>query len=107
MRYLVLISFFLLTACAAGGLRPSIMTSPTGYLQHFPVGQVTEAQMIQKAGPPTRYAEIQGHRAMVYEVGRGYGLRTFTYILDDGKVADVLYNDNGPYNGLTASTEQK
>jgi hypothetical protein len=110
MRTLILIvGAAIVSACAspAGGLKPSVVTVPTGYLENFPLGLVTENEMISESGPPDRTADIGGKKAYVYELGEGYGKRTYTYIVDNGVIADVLYNDQGPYNGITARSRQQ
>lgn len=97
----------MLSACAAaGGLKPTIFTAPPSYLASFPLGTVTEAEMIAKIGPPDKTIEVAGKKAFVYQLGKGYGIRTFTYTFDGGVVVDVLYNDSGPYNGSTAKAAQ-
>ena len=109
MRALVvLLATAILSACAVGGggLKPTIMTSPTNYLDTFPVGKVTEAEIVAQVGPPDRTTEIGGKKALVYELGEGYGKRTYSYIIDKGMVVDVLYNDQGPYNSSTATARQ-
>lgn len=106
-RFTVIVALIILSACAgAGGLKPSIATSPPGYLQSFPLGSVTETEMISKSGPPDRTIDFGGKKAFVYQLGEGLGVRTFTYIFEHGVIADVLYNDNGPYNGSTAKKAQ-
>jgi hypothetical protein len=96
-----------LSACAAaGGLKPTIYTAPPSYLDTFPLGTVSETEMVSKVGPPDRTTEIGGKKAFVYELGEGYGKRTFTYTFDRNVVIDVLYNDSGPYNGITAKSRQ-
>jgi hypothetical protein len=62
--------------------------------------------MLTKVGPPTDTLEIDGNKALVYHLGKGYGRRSYTYIMENGFVSDVIYNDNGPYNGITARSEQ-
>ena len=108
MRNVVIICALLLSACAAaGGLKPTIFTAPHGYLASFPLGTVTETEMIAKVGPPDKTIEVAGKKAFVYQLGEGYGIRTFTYTFDGGVVVDVLYNDSGPYNGSTAKAAQR
>lgn len=107
--FLTVTMFFaiLISCTAAGGLKPTIFTQPPGYLESFPLGSLTETDLQIKIGPPDRTTEIMGKKALVYQLGKGYGLRTFTYILDTkGIVEDVLYNDSSPYNGLTAKSLQ-
>ncbi|HUK57467.1 MAG TPA: hypothetical protein VLY20_12510 [Nitrospiria bacterium] len=103
----VLVALFLVSCAGAGGLKPSIYTAPPSYLESFPLGSVTETEMTLKSGPPDKIIEIEGKRAVVYQLGEGHGLRTFTYIIEGGVITDVLYNDNGPYNGSTAKQMQK
>jgi len=102
----IALALFLGGCAAGGGLRPTIFTSPPSYLASFPLGQVSEAQVKSKIGPPDSTTTIDGHKALVYVVGEGYGRRKFTYIIDHGVVADVRYNDSGPYNGITARGQQ-
>lgn len=103
--------FFLLIAtlfgcAAAGGLKPTIFTAPPSYLDTFPLGTVSETELISKVGPPDKTIEIGGRRALAYQLGEGYGIRTYTYIFEGDVVVDVLYNDSGPYNGITAKGRQ-
>ncbi len=72
---------FLFSCTPAGGLKPSIYTNPISYLENFPLNKVTESEMIKKSGPPNRTAELDGKKMLVYELGEGYGERTFSYIL--------------------------
>ena len=44
----------------------------------------------------------------VYEAGPGNGVRTYTLLFDDkGVVIDVLYNEKGRHDGLTALQVQR
>jgi len=44
----------------------------------------------------------------VYETGPGNGVRTYTLMFDDkGVVIDVLYNEKGRHDGLTALQVQR
>lgn len=44
----------------------------------------------------------------VYEAGPGSGVRTYTLVFDDkGVVIDVLYNEKGRHDGLTALQVQR
>lgn len=53
---------------------------------------------------PTK--EKQKHT--VYETEPGNGVRTYTLVFDDkGLVIDVLYNEQGRHDGLTALQEQR
>ena len=105
MRYLIATALWL-TACAAGGLKPTLTTSPPSYLRSFPLASLTEFDLVAQAGPPNSTLEIAGKKAFVYRLGEDFGARTFTYTFDNGVVTDVIYNDNGPYNGSRASGMQ-
>lgn len=106
MRHLIIIVTFMLTACASSALKPTATNDPPTYLENYPLIQTTEYDMITKVGGPTRYVDVDGHRAMVYVVGKDATRRVFTYVLDEGKIVDVIYNDNTLWNGMTAQTEQ-
>lgn len=108
LKLIIVVIFLLLISCAApaGGLRPTPGTLVGSYLKNFPLDTVTEAEMIAKVGPPENTLEIEGNKAFIYRLGNGFGKRSYTYIFNNGVVADVRYNDNGPYNGITAREEQ-
>lgn len=90
-------------------LKPTVFTVPTSYIDSFPLGTVSEAAVIEKFGPPSREIEIDGKKAFAYELGEKNSFlhRTFTYTFVDGVVVDVLYNDSGPYNGISAQKRQR
>ena len=96
----------ILCGCVAGGLRPTIATYPAGYVERFPLNTVTEAELLAKIGPPNQKMKIDGKQAFVYRMGEDYGVRSYTYIFENGVVSDVIYNDNGPMNGISASQKQ-
>ena len=106
MRHLIIITVFLLTACASSALKPTATNYPPAYLENYPLGKTTEFDMITDVGGPTRYVDVDGHRAMVYVVGKDATRRVFTYVIDEGKIVDVIYNDNTELNGMTAKVEQ-
>ncbi|MFH1984159.1 MAG: hypothetical protein ABIL58_20150 [Pseudomonadota bacterium] len=107
MRFLMIVCVIFFVSCtAAGGIKPTVYTAPPSYLKTFPLGQITEKEMIMKAGPPNRTIEIDGKKAFVYDLGEVMGARSFTYIFENGVVDDVLYNDMGQYNGITAKQYQ-
>ena len=59
MRKSIFILVLALSACAAaGGLKPTIFTAPPSYLDSFPLGTITESEMISKAGPPDKMIEF-------------------------------------------------
>ncbi len=108
LKLLVGCFLFLLTvACApAGGIRPTMFSMPPTYLSSFPLNQLTETEMMVKAGPPDDVITYGGKRALVYRFGEMAGKRSFTFLLDEDLIVDVVYNDNGPYNGTTAQQYQ-
>lgn len=105
-RLVICLLFVVLSGCASSGLRPSVFTSVPRYLAAFPIGTLSEADLVAQVGPPARSVDYPAGRGLVYEVGEGYGLRTYTYIVKGGVVSDVLYNDNSSWNGKTAKTER-
>jgi len=107
MKTLITLLIFMVTSAVhAADIKPTLFTSPPDYLAQFPLDQVSETDMLDHVGPPARVVDLAGRKMLVYELGRGYGLRTFTYSIQDGKVVDVLYNDQGPYNGSSARKSQ-
>ncbi|MBZ0105468.1 MAG: hypothetical protein K8H84_07525 [Sulfuricella denitrificans] len=54
------------------------------------------------------YVKPAGEKQTVYETGPGNGVRTFTLVFDDkGLVIDVLYNEQGRHDGITALQVQR
>ena len=54
------------------------------------------------------YQHPTREKQTVYEAGSGNGLRTYTLVFDDkGVVIDVLYNEKGRHDGLTALQVQR
>lgn len=105
MRTLLLLFALFASIVSLAGELPSmtIWTNPKTFLAEFPVG-TTEAEVMAKYGIPKRTMDgPESAKMWVYERGQDYGLRTFTFIIREGSVVDVLYNDQGPYNGLTAT----
>ena len=90
--------------CAVLKHKPSLFTYPPNYLRTFPLDQFSETDLLIKIGPPLRNIEIGGGRAFVYKIAKSVTQveRTFTYIFKDGFVHDIIYNDDGPYNGMSA-----
>jgi len=105
-RWFISCAFLLSSCLAAGGLKPTLGTSPPSYLESFPLGTVTETEMISVAGPPDWTYTVSGKHAFVYQLGDRDGIRTFTYLFDHGVVVDVLYNHSGPHDGSTARSQQ-
>jgi hypothetical protein len=54
------------------------------------------------------YQHPTGEKHIVYEAGPGNGVRTYTLVFDDkGVVIDVLYNEQGRHDGVTALQVQR
>lgn len=110
MRILLLALLVALSACATTSrLKPTVFTVPTSYIDSFPLEKVSEAELLAKVGLPSETIEIDGKKAFVYEFGNKNSLlnRTFTYTFDGDVVIDVIFNDSGPYNGLSARKRQR
>ncbi len=103
---IILLSITLLTPACAGDLsRPTIWSSPSGYLEGVRLG-ITQEKAMDSLGVPDEQMQFSGKDLWVYIVGEGWGLRKFTYVFVDGILDDVKYNDQGPYNGITAKQVQ-
>ena len=107
MKYLLITLLLMLAACATPpDIRPGKFTSPTKYLQGFPVGKMTEQQLIDKIGAPDNQVEIGGHTLLVYYPFPNQTSPSYSYIVENGMIADVRYNERGSLNGITAISEQ-
>jgi hypothetical protein len=114
MRVLVVLAMVLsLSGCGMGyGLRPaSDFFHPPSYLADFPLGTVTETELLAKVGPPDRTLDMGGKFGFVYDHNKanryvGNIRRQFTYIMVNGVVDDVLYTDDSVCNGSTARKVQ-
>ena len=96
----------LLAGCVvAGGIRPNITTDPIYYLKNFKLG-ISEDELIRLGGLPDGETTLSGTRAVYYRMGNYVGVKTYTYLIENGRVSDVIYNDNGPYNGTSARKAQ-
>lgn len=104
---LIIFASVMFVACApAGGIRPTMFSIPPSYLSNFPLDTVSPDEMILKSGPPDNVIKINGNDALVYRFGELDGVRSYTFISSNGFVSDVIYNDNGSYNGSTAKQYQ-
>lgn len=105
-KFIFAIFLFALTACtAAPGARPTAFNYPPTYLKSFPIGSMSEDQMIDKMGPPDKVLDVGGKHRLVYNANQA-GNMTYTFIFDNGLVSDVIYNERGGLNGQTARTLQ-
>ncbi len=76
-------------------------TNPVAYLSKYPLGESQEA-VYARMGAPDSQATVGGRETWSYTMGEGYGLRRWSFVFEDGRVYNVQYNDQGPYNGITA-----
>jgi hypothetical protein len=98
----------LITATAVHGydFKISLFTSPPNFLREFPIGEATQADVLASLGVPDESADLSGQTMWSYEYGTGYGRRKFTFVIVDEVVVDVVYNDQGRYNGMSAKQAQ-
>lgn len=103
---------------------------PETVLRAYPLGVITKQAAFSHHGKALRTLilpngkegwvyEVGGKQAQtyqhptrekhtVYEAGPGNGVRTYTLVFDDkGVVIDVLYNEKGRHDGLTALQVQR
>lgn len=105
-------------------------TDPETVLRAYPLGRLTKLAVFSHHGKAIRSLVLpNGKQGWVYEVGGkqartyeqptrsqqtvyervpGRSVRTYTLEFDDkGVVIDVLYNEQGPHDGLTALQLQR
>lgn len=82
----------------------SVKTDMEEALLKYPLGVINKEVAHHHHGLATRKVTLpNGDEGWVYQVGEGFGLRTYTLEFNDkGVVIDVLYNEKGRHNGLTA-----
>lgn len=87
----------------------SVQTEREKALKDYPLGIITKQAAFAHHGKPAREVILpNGLEAWVYDVGEGFGLRTYTLEFDQrGVVVDVLYNENGRHDGLSALQMQR
>lgn len=107
MKKLITILLLLYSATVLAGLKISIWTNPKTYLKKFPLNETTQTQIYEALGAPESTLKMGGLDVWIYKYGEGYGLRKYSFEIKDGIVVEVRYNDQGPYNGKTASGMQK
>lgn len=114
-RMMIALSLVLASLWAAAGIAAEqkyppmppvfdIKTDPREALAKYPLGVITRVAAFSHHGKEHRGVALpNGYEGMVYQVGSGTGLRTYTLVFNDkGVVTDVLYNEKGRHNGLTA-----
>ena len=120
------------TALAATLAMPPGFTGqadPETVLRDYPLGTITKSAALSHHGKALRvltlpngkegwlyevggkqartYQHPSGEKHTVYESEPSNSTRTYTLVFDDkGVVADVLYNEQGPHDGLTALQAQ-
>ena len=87
--------------------KPTIFTNPIKYLKKVPLNKLSADEVIGILGMPDKSNELFGKTYLSYELGEGYGKREFVYEISEGKLTDVRYHDQGPYNGKKASEIQQ
>ena len=82
----------------------SVQADPENTLLEYPLGVITKQAAFSHHGQATRDIKLpNGYSGWVYQLGEESGLRTYTLEFDDkGQVIDVLYNERGRHNGMTA-----
>ena len=110
MKAIVFVLIFFLMGCASqsqGGLgKPSIFSSPVSYMETIGLGVYTREDVMRVLGNPHNVTDMGDKEYWGYFMGQDYGERTYTYIFQGDLLVNVRYNDNGPYNGLTARKSQ-
>lgn len=134
LNVLLTLTMVAATAALAGQqtMPPSLseQNEPETVLRAYPLGVTTKQAAFSHHGKALRTLilpngkegwvyEVGGKQAQtyqhptrekhtVYEAGPGNGVRTYTLVFDDkGVVIDVLYNEKGRHDGLTALQVQR
>jgi hypothetical protein len=114
-KYLTLaIALFVSAAAlAATDFRLRFPPNPPRYLKQIPLNEITQRDLLDQLGIPQSMIEIDNEVRWQYDqVNPENSMRlSFTYVLVDGVVTDVIYNATGcgfrcPFNGITARKEQ-
>lgn len=82
----------------------SVQADPEKTLLEYPLGIITKQAAFSHHGQATRAVKLpNGNAGWVYQVGEETWLRTYTLEFDgQDRVIDVLYNERGRHNGMTA-----
>lgn len=134
LNVLLTLTMVAVTTALAGqqSMPPSFseQNEPETVLRAYPLGVTTKQAAFSHHGKAVRTLilpngkegwvyEVGGKQAQtyqhptrekhtVYEAGPGNGVRTYTLMFDDkGVVIDVLYNEKGRHDGLTALQVQR
>lgn len=102
---LVVIASVLLVACTATtGSRPNRYNYPPSYLQSFPLN-ISESDAVAKLGPPDQIIESNGRKMLVYKPNLKASMSYSVIIIND-MVDDIIYNESGSLNGSSAKALQ-
>lgn len=82
----------------------SASSDPETVLRDYPLGVITRQAAFSHHGKETRSVKLpNGNEGWVYQVGEASRLSTYTLEIDaQDRIIDVLYNERGRHNGLTA-----
>ncbi|MBI5463000.1 MAG: hypothetical protein HY941_12515 [Gammaproteobacteria bacterium] len=82
----------------------SVEADPAAVLRAYPLGVITKQAAFSHHGQATRSVKLpNGYEGWIYQLGTESGLRTYTLEFDaQERVIDVLYNERGRHNGMTA-----
>ncbi|HAF43461.1 MAG TPA: hypothetical protein DCK83_00570 [Gallionellaceae bacterium] len=100
-----IIAATLIACTAVPGSRPNRYNYPPSYLQAFPLN-ISEAEAIAKLGPPDQTINSSGKKMLVYRPNLKASM-SYSVIVENGNVVDVIYNESGSLNGITATEEQR
>lgn len=110
MRNILYALLLFSTTALAVDLSFSGWTNPKTYLGKFPLGKVTQQEVLKQLGVPKQSVTLAGVEYWSYPITNGDRVPTYTFQIKDGKVIDVQYNNPNAlrtYDGLTASEVQK
>lgn len=94
-----------LAACtAAPGARPNKFNYPITYLENYKLGQ-TEDEAVATLGSPDNSIEVAGKRRLVYYPWNHTKI-SYSYVVENGIIVDVIYNESGSLNGQSAKKLQ-
>lgn len=92
--FLLLLSTISFSSFAGELARPTIYSTPTGYLADVPLNR-TQQEVFDALGAPTKNTTLMGKEMWTYEVGSGYGLKQFTFIFNDKKTLEDVKDIRG------------
>lgn len=85
-----------------GVYRPTLSTSPRGYLKKFPLGVATAAEVVQYVGAPDKSFRVGESDFLSYNIDPDdNGVIEYTFEISDGVVVEVTYLNSGNFFGVT------